>query len=94
MMVSAGAVIKSSVGLVGIVLLIAEIIQPVTMLLGFSLMLKLVGAIVQPMGEDGLYSLYGDLSVDIEYFIAGLLTVAFMYALIIMLMINCANSLL
>jgi stage III sporulation protein AE len=91
MIVSAGSIIKSSVGLVGIILIIGEIIGPVTMLAAYSLILKFVAAIVQPMGEEKLFSLLGDLSSDIEYFIAGLLIVAFMYALIIMLMINCAN---
>ena len=58
----------------------------------FSLILKLVGAIIQPIGDSTLFSLISDLSKDVEYFIAGLLTVAFMYALVIMLIINSANS--
>jgi stage III sporulation protein AE len=92
MIVCAGSVIKSSVGILGIVLLIAEIIQPVILIIGFSLMLKLAGAVVQPLGESGLYSLFSDLSSDVEYLFAGLLTIAFMYLLVIMLIINSANS--
>ena len=57
-----------------------------------STILKIVGAIVQPIGESVLYSLLSDLSKDVEYFVAGLLTVAFMYALLIMLIVNSANS--
>ncbi|MDE7440531.1 MAG: stage III sporulation protein AE [Clostridia bacterium] len=92
MLTSAGLLIKSSVGLCGLVLLLFEIIGPIILLASFSLILKFVGAIVQPIGEKTLFSLLSDLSKDIEYFIAGLLTVAFMYALIIMLIINSANS--
>lgn len=92
MLSSAGLLIKSSVGLCGIILLLFEIIAPIIALAAFSLILKLVGAIVQPIGENVLYQLLSDLSKDIEYFIAGLLTVAFMYALVIMLIINSANS--
>ena len=92
MLASAGLLIKSSVGLCGIILLLFEIIAPIIALAAFSLILKLVGAIVQPIGENVLYQLLSDLSKDIEYFIAGLLTVAFMYALVIMLIINSANS--
>ncbi len=92
MLTSAGLLIKSSVGICGIILLLLEIIQPVIILVAFSLILKVVGAIVQPVGENVLFSLLSDLSKDIEYFIAGLLTVAFMYALVIMLIINSANS--
>ena len=92
MLQSAGLLIKSSVGVCGIILLLLEIIQPLILLISFSVILKIVGAIVQPIGENTLYALLSDLSKDIEYFIAGLLTVAFMYALVIMLIINSANS--
>ena len=43
-------------------------------------------------GDKGLYSLFSDLSSDAEYFVAGLLTVSFMYALTIMLVINSAGT--
>ena len=73
-------------------MLLFELIGPIILLSAFSLILKFVGAVVQPIGENKLFSLLSDLSKDIEYFIAGLLTVAFMYALVIMLIINSANS--
>lgn len=92
MLTSAGLLIKSSVGLCGLVLLLFELIGPIILLIAFSLLLKLVGAVVQPIGENTLYSLLSDLSKDVEFFLAGLLTVAFMYSLIIMLIINSANS--
>lgn len=93
MVVSAGSVIKSSVGLFGILLLIGEIIQPVVLLAAFSLILKVVGAVVQPMGENTLYSLFSDLSTDVDYFIAGLLTVSFMYFLVMMLSVSSVTNL-
>lgn len=93
MMVAAGSLIKSSVGIFGIILLLSEIAQPVILLAAFSLILKLAGAIVQPIGESTLYAMFSDLSNDVEYFIAGLLTVSFMYTLIIMLIINSATNL-
>lgn len=92
MLTSAGLLIKSSVGLCGIVMLLGEIIGPVILLSAFSIILKIVGAVVQPIGENNLYGMLSDLSKDVEYFIAGLLTVAFMYALVVMLVINSANS--
>ncbi len=92
MLTSAGLLIKSSVGLCGIVLLLGELIGPVVLMASFSIILKLVGAVVQPVGESNLYGMLSDLSKDIQYFIAGLLTVAFMYALVVMLIVNSANS--
>lgn len=92
MLTSAGLLIRSSVGLCGIILLLGEIIGPIILLASFSMVLKAVGAIVQPVGENNLYGMLSDLSKNIEYFIAGLLTVAFMYTLVIMLIVNSANS--
>lgn len=92
MLVAAGLLIKNSVGVCGIIMLLCEVIQPVITLVAFSLILKLVGAIVQPLGENTLFSLFSDLSSDIEYFLAGLLTVSFMYCLVVMLVVNSANS--
>lgn len=88
---ASGALIRSSVGLSGIIMLIFIIGQPIISLLAFSLMLKITAAIIQPLGDLRLYGLLSDLSNDIEYFIAGLLMVAFMYILLITSVINSAN---
>lgn len=88
MIVLSGTVVKSGIGMTGVVLLIGKIIEPVVALVSFSLMLKITGAIAQPIGEKTMYSLFSDLSKDVEYLIAGILTVAFLYILIIMLIIN------
>lgn len=92
LLTAAGLLIKNSVGICGIVMLVAQIAGPLVLLISFSLLLKLVGAIVQAAGEGDIFNLLSDLSSDVEYFIAGLLTVSFMYSLIIMLIINSANS--
>ena len=92
MVVMAGSLVRSSVGMLGIILLLSEIIQPVLLLSAFSLMLKICGAIVQPLGEKVSYALFSELSKDIEFLIAGILMVAFMYLLVVMLIINSANS--
>lgn len=92
MIVAAGSVIKSSVGMLGIVLLIIKVAPPIILFAAFSLILKFVAAVVQPIGEGTLFSLFSDLAGDIEYFIAGLCTVAFMYALVVMLIISSATN--
>ena len=92
MVVMAGSLVRSSVGVLGIILLLSEIIQPVLLLAAFSVMLKICAAIVQPLGEKVSFSLFSELSKDIEFFIAGILMVAFMYLLVVMLIINSAGS--
>lgn len=88
MVVMSGTVVRSSLGLLGVVLLLGEVIQPIIMLAAFSVMLKITAAIAQPLGEKTLYSLFSDFSKDVEFFIAGILMVAFLYFLVVMLIIN------
>lgn len=88
MVVMSGSVVRSSLGILGIVMLISEIIQPLIMLASFSLMLKITAAISQPLGEKTLYSLFSEFAKDVEYLIAGILMVAFLYLLVVMLIIN------
>lgn len=88
MIVMSGTIVRSSLGMLGIVLLLGEVLQPIIMLASFSLMLKITGAIAQPLGEKTLFALFSDFSKDIEYLIAGILMVAFLYLLVVMLMIN------
>jgi len=88
MVVLSGTAVKSSLGLTGVVLLLSEIIKPIVMLAAFNILLKVCGAVAQPIGEKNLYSLYSNLSKDSEYYVAGVLMVAFMYFLVVMLVIN------
>ena len=88
MVIVSGTVVRSSLGVFGIILLLGEIIQPIIMLAAFSLILKVAAAIAQPLGEKTLFSLFTDFSKDVEYLTAGILMVAFMYFLVVMLVIN------
>ena len=88
MVVMSGTIVRSSLGMLGIILLLGEVLQPIIMLASFSLMLKVTGAIAQPLGEKTLFSLFSDFSKDVEFLIAGILMVAFLYFLVVMLMIN------
>ncbi len=88
MVVMSGTVVRSSLGIMGIVLLLGEVMQPIILLASFSIMLKITAAIAQPLGEKTLYALFSDFSKDVEFLIAGILMVAFLYFLVVMLIIN------
>lgn len=92
LMTAAGLLIKNSVGICGLIMLVAQIVSPLVLLIAFSLMLRIAGAVAQAAGENEVCGLLNDLSSDTQYFTAGLLIVAFMYALMIMLAINSAVS--
>ncbi len=88
MVVMSGSVVRSSLGILGIIMLLAEVIQPLIMLISFSVLLKITAAVAQPLGEKTLYSLFTEFAKDIEYLIAGILMVAFLYLLVVMLILN------
>jgi stage III sporulation protein AE len=88
MLTSAGHLIKSSVGTCGVILLLLQIIPSTLSLMALSLLLKGIGAIVQPLGEGEICGLLGDVSSDTEYLLAGLLLVGFLYILFMMLAVR------
>ena len=88
MVVMSGTIVRSSLGMLGIILLLGEVLQPIIILASFSLMLKITGAIAQPLGEKTLFSLFSDFAKDVEFLVAGIMMVAFLYLLVIMLIIN------
>lgn len=88
MVVMSGTIVRSSLGIMGIVMLLGEVLQPIIMLASFSILLKITAAIAQPLGEKTLFSLFSDFSKDVEYLIAGILMVVFLYLLVVMLIIN------
>lgn len=92
MIVMAGSIVRSSVGVMGVILLIGEVIKPLIVVGAFSLMLKLTGAIVQPLDGGKIHTLYFDLSKDVEYVIAGILMISFMYLIVIMAIANSIQS--
>jgi stage III sporulation protein AE len=91
LLTSAGHLIKSAVGTCGIILLGAEVFTPLLSYIALVLLLKGVAAVVQPLGESKLSSLLGEVAHDVEYFLAGLLLVAFLYLVLIMLAIHSAT---
>ena len=92
MIVMSGSIVRSSLGIFGVVMLLCEVIQPIIMLGAFSILLKITGAVAQPLGEKTLYALFSDFSKDVEFLIAGILMVAFLYFLVVMLIINSAYA--
>lgn len=88
MIVFSGSIVKSAVGLSGVVLLISVVLEPIINLIAFSIMLKITAAIAQATGENTTFALLGDLSKDVEYVLAGIIIIALMYLLTIMLVIN------
>ena len=93
-LVLAGSVlIKNSVGMCGILLLLLVIAVPLIQLVVYNLFLKLTAAVTEPIGAEGISEVLSSLSGAVNYFIAGLLAVGFMYFVTILLLICSSNVL-
>ena len=93
-LVIAGSVlIKNALGSCSLLLLVSAIIVPFIQLLAFSLFLKLTAAVTEPIGEGKISGFLTALSGTINYFIAGILAVAFMYFVTLLLLICSSNTL-
>ena len=93
-LVIAGSVlIKNAVGSCGIALLVIVLAAPLIQLAVCNLFLKIAAAVTAPVGGSGNSHFLSSLSGTMNYFIAGLLSVAFMYFVTMLLLICSSNSL-
>ncbi|HIY45993.1 MAG TPA: stage III sporulation protein AE [Candidatus Borkfalkia excrementipullorum] len=93
-LVIAGSVlIKNAVGSCGIALLVIVLAAPLIQLIVCNLFFKLTAAVTEPVGDSGISDFLSSVSGTINYFIAGLISVAFMYFITMLLLICSSNSL-
>lgn len=93
-LVIAGSVlIKNAVGSCGIALLVIVLAAPLIQLIVCNLFFKLAAAITEPVGDSGISDFLASVSGTVNYFIAGLVSVAFMYFITMLLLICSSNSL-
>lgn len=83
--------IKNAVGFVGILLVITTIISPLIQIAIFSLLLKLVGAILQTIGEGKTSDFLTGVSKSITMLSSAIIAVGFMYLLSVGLVVTSAN---
>ena len=92
-LVIAGSVlIKNAVGSCGIALLVIVLAAPLIQLIVCNLFFKLAAAVTEPVGDSGISDFLSSVSGTINYFIAGLISVAFMYFITMLLLICSSNS--
>lgn len=92
LIVAGSILIKNAVGVAVIFLLFYTILSPVLYLMTYSLMLKCVGAILEPISDTRISDLCTNLSKTVNYFLTSLLAVGFMLFITVLLMIFSANA--
>lgn len=83
--------IKNAVGGAGLIMLLASILSPLLELIMFMLALKLIAGIIEPLGNKQVASFISSLSKSMVLLIALLIGVAFVYFILISLVMFSAN---
>ena len=91
LILASGVLIKNSVGLVGILIIISSILSPILEIIVFSLMLKAVSAILQPLNNSRITNFLHTTSKNITMLSTCIIAVGFMYFLSIGMCMSCAN---
>jgi len=92
LVVAGSVIIKNAVGITSLIVLFFLLLSPVLYMAAFSLMLKLVSALVQPIFDVSLSDFCMSISKGISYLCVTLLIVAFMFFIMVLLMIFSANA--
>ncbi len=85
--VAGSILIKNSLGNFSLFLLACVLFEPLTLLVATNLLLRLTAAITQPFGESKISSFLSDTADNLNYCTAGLLFTAFMYFIVILLLV-------
>lgn len=93
LIMSSTILVKNAVGLVGMLVLIISVITPILNIIVFSLMLKAVSAILQPLSDNRISSFLQDCSKSIIMLLSCIIGIAFMYFLSTGLIMATANVL-
>ena len=89
--IAGGIMIKNSLGNFSVFLLITVLLEPLTTLIAANLLFRLTAAIAHPFGESKISSFMEETSENLQYYTAGLLCIAFLYFLVILLLV-CASG--
>ena len=91
LILSSTMLIKNSVGLVGVLLVVSTIISPLIDIVIFSLMLKLVSAVLQPMGNSKTSNFLSATAKSITMLSTAIIAIGFMYLISIGLVMTTSN---
>lgn len=83
--------IKNAVGVGGLILLFGSVLMPIVKIIVFSFLMKLASSILEPIADNRITSFVSSIAKAIQMLVALLIGVAFMYFLMIGLVMCSAN---
>ncbi|MBE5730566.1 MAG: hypothetical protein E7350_01265 [Clostridiales bacterium] len=91
LVISGSVLIKNGMGLSGIIILLLSVLPIVVQIIVFSLSLKLVSAVAEPLGCGEICNILGGISKSVSALVAILLGVAFLYFIFLLLLVCTGN---
>ena len=91
LILSSTMLIKNAVGLVGILMIISSILSPLIEIVIFSLMLKLVSAVLQPMGNSKTSDFLSATAKSVSILSTSIIAIGFMYLISVGLIMTTSN---
>ena len=91
LMTASLVLVKNAVGYTGAVLLCATVAFPFVKVVVFSLTTRLASAIAEPIGDQRVSTLLGDVAKNLNLLITALAGVAFLFFLLLMLLVSSCN---
>lgn len=91
LVMASSSLIKNAVGVGGLLLLFCTIIMPVVKIIVFSFLIKLTSAILEPIADKRITNFVSSMSKAVSMTLALILGVAFMYLIIVGLIMCSAN---
>lgn len=88
---ASSVLIKNSVGLCGLLLIVSSILVPIISIMVFSMLLKLTGSILEPLTDGRISTFLFSVSKTITMLLVILIGVAFMFLILIALVMFSAN---
>lgn len=83
--------VRNSVGIVGIIVMLSSVLAPILAIAVFSLSLKFIAAILEPLGDNSSVSILSSVGSSFKLLLTCLLTVLFMY-IVTVILIMCSVS--
>lgn len=93
LIMASSVLIKNSLGVVVLILLVITIMSPILKIVVYNLALSFVAAIVEPIAENRIVAFLSSVSKNLTILLVSILAVAFMFFILIMLIIFSANTL-
>ncbi|MCH5164150.1 MAG: stage III sporulation protein AE [Clostridiales bacterium] len=91
LVISGSVLIKNGIGLSGIIILFLSVLPLVAQILMFSLSLKLIAAICEPLGSKGVCDILTGISKSVSALIAIILGFTFLYFIFLLLIVCTGN---